>query len=64
MNCTREGCTGTIIDGYCDTCGMAPPRAAVPATPAPAQTIPPPSALTVSATGTARRATTGRTRIR
>ena len=62
MNCTREGCTGTIIDGYCDTCGMAPPRAAVPATPAPAQTIPPPSALTVSATGTARRATTGRTR--
>jgi serine/threonine-protein kinase PknG len=62
MNCTREGCTGTIVDGYCDTCGMAPPRAAVPATLAPAQPIPPPSALTVSATGTARRATTGRTR--
>ncbi len=21
--CTRSGCTGTIDDGYCDTCGMA-----------------------------------------
>ena len=29
MNCTREGCAGTIVDGYCDTCGMAPPRAGV-----------------------------------
>jgi len=63
MNCTREGCTGTIVDGYCDVCGMAPPRAA-PAGPAPAasQPIPPPSALTISSTSTARRATTGRTR--
>jgi serine/threonine-protein kinase PknG len=26
MNCTREGCTGTIVDGYCDVCGMVPPR--------------------------------------
>lgn len=22
--CTQPGCTGTIADGYCDTCGMAP----------------------------------------
>jgi serine/threonine-protein kinase PknG len=22
--CDRDGCTGTILDGYCDTCGMAP----------------------------------------
>ncbi len=26
MNCTQAGCTGTIIDGYCDVCGMAPAR--------------------------------------
>jgi serine/threonine-protein kinase PknG len=74
MNCTREGCTGTIVDDYCDVCGMAPPRAAMPgsapvpvqapapAAPTPAQPVTPPSALTVSSTGTARRATTGRTR--
>ncbi len=24
MNCQRPGCTGTIVDGYCDFCGMAP----------------------------------------
>jgi serine/threonine-protein kinase PknG len=84
MNCTREGCTGTIVDGYCDSCGMAPPRAAIPgsapvpvrppapgtpspgtpapATPPPDQPITPASALTEASTGTARRATTGRTR--
>jgi serine/threonine-protein kinase PknG len=27
MNCTQPGCTGTIVDGYCDLCGMAPARA-------------------------------------
>ena len=71
MNCTRDGCTGTILDGYCDVCGMAPAAAAAPpapgtATPGPASglvgQLPPSSALTVSATGTGRRATTGRTR--
>jgi serine/threonine-protein kinase PknG len=69
MNCTREGCTGTIIDGYCDVCGMAPPRAAIPGsapvpipTSPPSQPITPPSSLTEASTGTARRATTGRTR--
>ena len=36
MNCTREGCTGTIVDGYCDVCGMAPVRAAPPASATPA----------------------------
>ena len=65
MSCIREGCTGTIVDGYCDLCGMAP-----------AGQLPPSSALTVSVTaagtatgagtgigtGTARRATTGKTR--
>ena len=23
MKCTQPGCSGTIIDGYCDVCGMA-----------------------------------------
>jgi len=23
MNCTQPGCTGTIVDGYCDVCGVA-----------------------------------------
>ena len=25
MKCTQPGCTGTIVDGYCDVCGMAAP---------------------------------------
>ncbi len=29
MKCTQPGCVGTISDGYCDVCGMAP--AAAPA---------------------------------
>ena len=57
MNCTREGCAGTIVDGYCDVCGMAPARPA--STPV---ATPPSSALTASTLGSARRATTGRTR--
>ncbi|MGV9675020.1 tetratricopeptide repeat protein [Nocardia sp. NPDC003482] len=24
MNCGEPGCAGTIVDGYCDTCGIAP----------------------------------------
>ena len=24
MKCQQPGCTGTIVDGYCDVCGMAP----------------------------------------
>jgi serine/threonine-protein kinase PknG len=48
MNCTREGCSGTIVEGYCDVCGMAPARSAAPAvspaapsaaTPAPAPAV-------------------------
>ncbi|MFI7540547.1 tetratricopeptide repeat protein [Actinoplanes sp. NPDC049599] len=31
MNCQRD-CPGTIQDGYCDTCGMAPLKGAAPAT--------------------------------
>jgi serine/threonine-protein kinase PknG len=40
--CLRPGCTGTIEDGFCDVCGMAPaatpaPVAATAATPTPAK---------------------------
>ncbi len=28
MRCTQPGCTGTIVDGYCDVCGMAAASAA------------------------------------
>jgi serine/threonine-protein kinase PknG len=40
--CTQPGCTGTVVDGYCDLCGMAPePRAAgVPAAARPAPPVP------------------------
>ena len=70
MNCARQGCTGTIVDGYCDVCGMAPVRAtptpaAVPAPPVSSSAHtnqPPSSALTTSTRGSSRRATTGRTR--
>ena len=64
MNCARNGCTGTIVDGYCDVCGMAPARPApevVPSSPA-LTGQPPSSALTASTLGSSRRATTGRTR--
>jgi serine/threonine-protein kinase PknG len=29
--CNRPGCAGTIVDGYCDTCGLAPSAAPAPA---------------------------------
>ena len=35
MRCGQPGCTGTIVDGYCDVCGMA--AASSPAAGAPAQ---------------------------
>jgi serine/threonine-protein kinase PknG len=60
MNCAREGCNGTIVDGYCDECGMAPARPAGEVV-ASVQ-APPSSALTASTLGLSRRATTGRTR--
>jgi serine/threonine-protein kinase PknG len=27
--CGRDGCAGSIVDGYCDTCGLAPSRTGV-----------------------------------
>ena len=32
MRCGRPGCGGSIEGGYCDECGMAPPRVPPPAT--------------------------------
>ena len=26
MTCLETGCSGAIVDGYCDVCGTAPPR--------------------------------------
>src|SRR5215216_6252687 len=37
--CTQSGCTGTIIDGYCDVCGS--PAGAVPLVPAAASALAP-----------------------
>ncbi|MCB0999997.1 MAG: protein kinase [Acidimicrobiales bacterium] len=31
MRCTQPGCTGSIVDGYCDVCGMAAEAPAVAA---------------------------------
>ena len=41
VSCTQPGCTGQILDGYCDVCGMA--AAAAPVTPS--------TALPAAATG-------------
>jgi serine/threonine-protein kinase PknG len=71
MNCARSGCTGTIVDGYCDVCGMAPARPTTTSAPTPTSTptptptptsTPVSSSLTASTLGSLRRATTGRTR--
>ncbi|WP_395111078.1 tetratricopeptide repeat protein [Actinomadura sp. SCN-SB] len=35
-SCSEPGCSGTIQDGYCDTCGSPPAQAAAAAPPAPA----------------------------
>ena len=37
--CTQPGCTGTVVDGYCDVCGMAAGSAPLPGP----STLPPPS---------------------
>ena len=32
MRCERNGCTGSIVDGFCDVCWMAPVRRTTSAT--------------------------------
>ncbi|MGI3785339.1 MAG: tetratricopeptide repeat protein, partial [Janthinobacterium lividum] len=47
MTCTQPGCTGTIVDGYCDVCGSpAPAAASEGATSTPVRTTGPPAAVT------------------
>jgi serine/threonine-protein kinase PknG len=66
MTCEQPGCTGEIVDGYCDLCGMAPARSGpassgTPSEPAgsgPVNT----SGLTAASARGSRRTTTGRTR--
>jgi serine/threonine-protein kinase PknG len=76
MNCARAGCTGQIVDGFCDGRGMAPARpAAAAASPtaagsaAPSASVsarsgqlPASSALTIATLTAGRRSGTGRTR--
>ncbi len=38
MKCTQPGCTGNIVDGYCDICGMAAASGAVSPSPTSAVT--------------------------
>jgi serine/threonine-protein kinase PknG len=65
MTCARPGCTGTIVDGYCDLCGMAP-RRGDPQGPSSGGSAPPPSSAPASTrparstTATSRRADTTR----
>jgi serine/threonine-protein kinase PknG len=65
VNCQQPGCSGQVVDGYCDLCGMAPPRAAASAQVlAGSQGHPPagPSTMTATSLTSARRAATSRTR--
>jgi serine/threonine-protein kinase PknG len=47
--CTQPGCTGTILDGYCDVCGMAAPAGAPSASLGPAPAAAAPSAAAAAA---------------
>lgn len=44
--CTQPGCTGTILDGYCDVCGMAAASDPVPAAASAAASAPARSPMT------------------
>jgi len=65
VNCEQPGCTGQIVDGYCDLCGMAPHRVGVTASPSVAsesRTPRGPSTPTVTSLSPGRRSGTTRTR--
>ena len=69
MKCPQPGCDGQIVDGYCDTCGMAPPRPSAAAAPSVTNAVVSPiattagrSVATAMATGSASRLSTSRTR--
>src|SRR3954469_2079600 len=62
MNCEQPDCAGTVVDGYCDFCGMAPRRREAPVAVA-AGTQPSVAGATTVPRSTARR-TTSSTRSR
>ena len=41
MTCEQPDCTGSILDGYCDLCGMAPRRRDAPVAAAARRPSPP-----------------------
>jgi serine/threonine-protein kinase PknG len=53
MRCQQPGCAGTIVDGYCDVCGMPPADGAAAAVPSPG------AATSASAPSSANRAADG-----
>ncbi len=58
--CTQPGCTGSIVDGYCDVCGMAGDSPATPATPAtPAAAPATPAGIATATTSKRTRAVNG-----
>ncbi|WP_284235377.1 serine/threonine-protein kinase [Mycobacterium antarcticum] len=57
MTCTEPGCAGTIVDGYCDVCGTAPPPPGSVPTPPPA----PPTVQSAVSRPTARSVGSART---
>jgi serine/threonine-protein kinase PknG len=50
--CTQPGCTGTIVDGYCDVCGSPGPVSASPAAAAPSGSSVQQAAVTPASSGT------------
>ena len=64
MNCTQPGCSGQVVDGYCDVCGMAAASASG-STPAASGSTPAASAAvsgaTSAGTGASRRSGSART---
>jgi serine/threonine-protein kinase PknG len=57
VNCTQPGCSGQIVDGYCDVCGMAPASTSR-STPAASAAV---SGTTSAGTGSSRRTGSART---
>jgi serine/threonine-protein kinase PknG len=61
MTCEQAGCAGTVVDGYCDVCGMAPRRAKASAPVAMASAAAASTRPSRPGTSTARRSGTRRT---
>jgi serine/threonine-protein kinase PknG len=69
VSCAQPGCDGQIVDGYCDVCGIAPPRAAAvnnavraPVATTAGRSVATAAAAASSSSGVASRSSTSRTR--